>query len=252
MATVKVAVSWQIRNLDSGALLNPPYPISEAGLRTGAGGAIAEQPRYGFQDPIIQWTSGKGRMLTFSTALFTEDSTEDIAGKMWDFEFLALKDPDLGRPPICIFTLGDFLAEMVMVEDVGQDIPPIRPDGKAREVRLDLTLKRYVPFSQTQIDPTKPKKESYFLIVSGAEASYEAISGSFYGDPLKGDRLRKRHPEMPLQPIVGAKISVPPRSTILSEEVTPEFHALDLDNEDAAANYEELLAARATRKAVLI
>ncbi len=226
--------------------------MTEAGLRTSAGGAIADQPRYGFQDPIIQWTSGKGRTLTFSTGLFTEDSTEDITAKFWDFEFLALKDADLGRPPICIFTLGDFLAEMVMVEDVGSVIPPIRSDGKAREVQLDLTLKRYVPFSQTQIDPTKPKKEGSFLIVSVAEASYEAISATSYGDPLKGDRLRKRHPDMPLQPTVGSKISVPARSTILAEEVTPEFHALDPDDEDAVANYEQLLAERAKIKAVLI
>lgn len=248
-----VPVDWEIKNLDTGQKLLPPYPLAEEGLRVTIAGAVTEQPRFGFQDPITQWTSGRARVLTFTSVLYAVDSTERIATKFKQFEKLAIKDPTLGRPPICVFTLGSgsILSETVLVESIDVDVPPIRPDGEPRQITLGFTLRRYRPFSQTQVDPTKPTKESYFLVVTSAEQSYEAIARRYYGDPLKGDRLRKRHPGMPLRPEVGSKISVPAKAIILREEVAPAFHALSLTDEEAVGRFEEILDERSGRKVVL-
>lgn len=260
MAKVKVTSDWQIRNLDTEELLNPPYPVDDSGVRIdGVGGTYSEQPVYGAQDAILQWTAGKLKSFTFSTVLFAEDSESNIRDKLTQFENLALKNEDLGRPPICILSIGQQIAETVVVEDVGIEITSImsdkravpKSDGYLREVRIDFAIKKYKPFSQKQIDPTKPGKESYYLVVSTPETSYEALGKKFYGKALYGDRIRKRHPEMPMYPEVGSKISIPPRSTILKEVVEPSFHAFDPDNIEATESYEALLKRRAERKIII-
>lgn len=252
MATQKIPIDWSIKNLDSGQTIRPPYPLGESGLRVTIGSVYAEQPRFGFQDPIIQWVTGKAKIITFSSIMFTPDTSVDIVEAFEDFEELAIVDPIYGRPPICYFTLGSgsVLGELCVVESIDPDIPPVRPDGEPREIVLNFSLRRYVPFAMTTIDPTKPVKQSYFLVASSSEASYEAIAKRFYGPPLAGDRLRKRHPDMPLQPTVGKKVRIPSKELILAEPVEPAFHALSLTNEEAMANFQNVLDERNKKKVV--
>jgi hypothetical protein len=252
MTHIKIPTEWQIKNLDEDEVILPPYPISENGVRiSGVGGNIVKQERMGFQNPIVQWTSGLHKTITFTSVLFAEDTEADIKNELVQFENLTLRNDKLGRPPICVFSLGSQISETVIVESIDQDISPVRPEGKLRQVTLDITLVKYKPFSQVQIDATKPGKESYYLVVTRAEASYEEIAKRYYGNPLQGDRLRKRHPEMPLMPTVGSTVNVPAKSIILREVVEPEFHALSLTNEDAVARFESILKTRATRKAYI-
>ena len=239
--------------MDTGEDLNPPYPIAESGVRFSASNNLVDQDRFGFQDPITQWVGGRVRTITFDSVLFAETTDDTIEDKAAQIERLTLKDPNLRRPPVCMFVWGDALAEMVLFETVEFTIGQLRdePSGTMRRCDIAFTLKRYTPFSQTQIDPTKPTKESYFLVVKSSEASYEAIAKRFYGNPLYGDRLRKRHTDMPMCPTVGSKIHVPPKSVILSEVVEPEFHALKPDNTDAVKAYESILTSRNARKVVV-
>jgi hypothetical protein len=261
MASKKETPGWTIKNLDTGKFLIPPYPIGDEGVRVDVGGVISEQERFGFQDPIIQWTRGKTRVITFTTVLYAEDSTESILSKLSEFEKLSIKDESLGRPPVCIFTYGMALSETVLIESVDQEIAPLRSDFEPRLVTLSISIKRYKPFSQTQIDPTKPSKESYFLVVKASEASYEAIAKHYYGQPIYGDRLRKRiasasgenldREAMALAPIVGSKIKIPSRSIILKEVVEPTFHAFDLEDETVLDSFLTLLERRSRKMAVL-
>lgn len=252
MATQKIPIDWSIKNLDTGEVIEPPYPLGESGLRVSIGANYAEQPRFGFQDPIIQWITGKAKVITFQSIMFTPDTSADITEKFELFEQLVIEDEDLGRPPICSFTLGSgsILSELCVVTAIDPEIPPIRPDGEPREITLNFSLLRYVPFALTTIDPTKPAKQSYFLVASSSEASYEAIARRFYGDPLIGDRLRKRHPDMPMQPFVGTRIKIPPRGVMLNEVVEPAFHALSQDDEEAVENFQNILDERNEKKVV--
>ena len=257
----KETPGWTIKNLDSGKFLIPPYPIGDEGVKVEVGGIVTEQEMFGAQDPIVQWTRGKVKVITFSTVLYAEDSTQSILSKLAEFERLAIKDESLGRPPVCIFTYGMALSETVLIQSVDHEIAPLRSDFEPRLVNLNITIKRYRPFSQTQIDPTKPAKESYFLVVKASEASYEAIAKRYYGQPLAGDRLRKRiasasgealdREAMALAPLVGSKIKSPARSIILKEVVEPTFHAFNLENETVLASFLDLIERRSRKTAVI-
>lgn len=245
----KTATDWQLKNLDTGEVFIPPYPVAEQGVKVGGvGGVYAEIQRFGM-DPVANWVGSKTRTFTFSTVMFAESSDKDISGKLAELEALASPDEALGRPPICVFTYCN-TDVMVLVETVDMTIGTPRDDGTPRLVTLEIGLRRYRPFSQVQIDPTKPAKECYYLVASAAEATYEGIARRYYGSALAGDRLRRRHPDMPMQPDVGAKVKVPPRSMVLREVVSPAFHAHNPADPEAAQAFRDLLDRRAERKVV--
>jgi len=290
----KFPVNWRIKNLDSGEIIEPQYPIDEQqGMAVTFGSQLAQQGRFGFEDPIIQFIQGKTKTYTFETVLYNEFSLQDTALMFGDiqggeafpvtaggakfagdskavqnanearrafkkrldqFETISKKDPKLGRPPICQLLYGarESYSATVLVQDGDQQVVSLQNDGTPREVRISLVLVRYVPFSQSQIDPSKPAKESFYLIASAAEQSYEAIARRFYGQPLLGDRLRKRHAGSPLAPQVGDRVKIPDRSIVLQEIVDPEAHMLSLEDEDAVKNFERILEDRNARKLTVV
>jgi hypothetical protein len=246
----KFEVNWSLYDLDHKYEWRPQYPISDVGITVG--GNIAEQQRFGFQDSIVNWTSGRSKTISFATVLFAEEDSEEggtlVQELLRELEDLAQKDDKLGRPPICIFTLGSSISEVCLVEAVDPLIvSTLRNTSQPREVRCNITLRKYVPFSQQQIDPTRPAKESFLLVASAAEQSYEAIARRYYGDPLLGDRLRKRHATHPFAPAVGMVVKVPARALILQEVVQPACHILSLIDEDAVESYGTILDDRNAR-----
>jgi hypothetical protein len=222
--------------------------MPEDGITVTLGGNLVKQSRFGEQDPIVHWTHGVARDIRFNAVLFARhtDEAQDVMDLYESIEELAIKYEDLGRPPICMFTFG-WYSELVMVERVDPNYVSVDADWAPREIRLAFSMTKYVPFSQARIDPTKPAKESFYLIASQAEQMYEAIALSHYGDPLLGDRIRKRHPQEPFAPRVGSLVKVPPKPIVLRENVEPAFHALSLTDEDAVENFEEILAYRSAR-----
>lgn len=250
MSEVKYAVDWRLRNLDTNELLLPPFPLGDEGVTISVGGAIAIQSRFGFQDPVIQWTGGKVKTFTFQAQLYSRDELDDIRADLKKFEALSIKDETLGRPPIVLFVYGMVINEIVVIESVDPQIKKLRSDGEPREIMLSMVMHRYKPFRQQQIDQTKPTKESYQLRASNALKTYEAIAKKYYGDPLMGDRLRKRHPERPMTPEVGYLVKVPARDVIGQEVVQPSFHALNLTDPEPVGAFERIVELRSDRKVV--
>ena len=248
----KVEVNWELKDLDHDAKLLPQFPIEN--VSSTIGGVLSEQARFGFQDAVTNWTRGKSKTISFETTIFARHEDEGPLVQTWvgDIEALAIKDPDLGRPPICLFTLGSTISEVVLVESVDPTVVSTLQSGYPREVRFAMVLRRYVPFSQQQIDPTKPQKESFYLVASQAEQSYEAIARTYYGDPLLGDRLRKRHPDYPFAPVVGKVVRVPSRAVILQEVVEPASHILSLTDTEAVAAFETVLEDRSGRTLTVV
>lgn len=244
----KVPIFWSLKDLDTGEIIEPQFPSEDFSISVG--GQIAEQSRWGFQDPIINWTRGKSRDINFQSVLYArhEDEGEDVQELLDKIISISEIDSNLGRTHICLFTLGKVMSETVLVESVDPVINEVLINGYPRKVTLSLSLKRYTPFTQSQIDPSKPVKESFYLVASAAERSYEAIAKRYYGNALYGDRLRKRHPDMPLAPTIGSVVKIPSRSVILTETIEPESHVLSLTDSDAVENYETILEARNKRK----
>lgn len=249
----KVAIDWSIRNLDTDELIRPQFPMPEDGVRVTIGGNLVKQARFGMQDPIVHWTHGNPRDITFNAVLFTrhKDEADAVMDLYEQIEELAIKYEDLGRPPICLFTFG-WYSEIVLVERIDPNYVSVNDEWAPREIQISFSMTKYVPFSQAKIDPTKPAKESFHLIASQAEQMYEAIALSYYGDPLYGDRIRKRHPQEPFAPRVGSLVKVPPKPIVLRETVEPAFHALSLTDQDAVDNFEEILAYRSARAVTVV
>ena len=248
----KIEVNWELKDLDHDAKLLPQFPIEN--VSTSVGGTLADQPRFGFQDSITNWTRGKLNPISFDTTVYARNEDEGPLVLTWveDIKALSLPDPDLGRPPICLFTLGSIINEVVLVESVDPTIVSTLQSGYPAEVRFRMVLRPYVPFSQQNIDPTRSAKESFYLIASQAEQSYEGIARRYYGDPMLGDRLRKRHPDYPFAPAVGNVVRVPARSVILKETVEPAAHMLSLENADAVAAFETILEDRTARTLTVV
>lgn len=248
----KIEVNWDLWDMDHEKLWYPQFPIENVSQTVG--GQLADQPRFGFQDAITNWTQGRASVITFETMLFSEseEDGESTRKRKKELEALAIKDDDLGRPPICIFSMGQSISEVCIVEAVDPTIVTTLRNGLPREVRFNISLRRYVPFSQKQIDPTAPVKESFLLIASAAEQSYEAIARRYYGDPLLGDRLRKRHPDYPFAPAVGVVVKVPARAIILQEVVEPASHILSLTDDKAVDAFEVILDERSSRTLTVV
>jgi hypothetical protein len=203
---------------------------------------------------MLQWTNGQAKVITFKTVLFSRDKSEatDLEFLLDEFLNLAEKNDTLGRPPICLFTYGSVVSETVVVESINHDIKSVIYNGELREVELSFTLRKYKAFNQLEIDPNKPTTESYYLVATSIEQSYETIAKRFYGDPLLGDRLRKRNPQSPFAPQIGEKIRVPSRSIISREEVSPASHIFDQDDERALNAKAVILDDRNDRKVVIV
>jgi len=245
---------WSIRNIDTDELFIPPYDISPDGIKISYGGEYVDIQRFG-TSPVSNWVGTKAQTIQFSSAFFAETEDDDITKKFYALVRMTHTSKDLGRPPICNFEYGAFnlICQLENVDVVIDGImdESIYAPGNPRHITVDITLREYVQFSRTQINPKSLAKESYYLVVSSLEASYEQIAKRFYGSAMAGDRLRKRHPHMPMQPIVGSKVDVPSRSIILKEVVQPDYHAFSFTDMDATESFRLLVDRRSLRKVVI-
>ena len=243
--------NWSLWSMDDRTFVEGQFPL-EDGVSVTMGGSIASADRVGFQDPIVQWINGVGRTYSFKAEFFARHKAENIKKQYDTLEKLGTKDPNFGRSHICIFVYGKIYRELVLIRDLNPIVGNPRDDGSARKIEFSITLVRYKPFSQKAIDPTKPAKESYVRIASSVEQSYEMLARVYYGDPLFGDRLRKRHPKMPLAPEVGEVVKIPNASIITTETVEPAMYAMDLEtNKDAAESFRRLAERRSNRRVAM-
>ena len=246
----KYRADWFIKDLDNNIVWEPQFPLDQ-GVSISVGSELSKANRFAQQDPIIQWTKGKERTFTLQTKLFAYDESQgkEVLKVYKALEALAVKDISLGRSRICLFVYGKHISETVLIEHIDPKFTDVLLDGTYRSIDLSISMVRYRPFTQQTIDPSRPAKESYYLVASRAEASWEAIAKRFYGDPMLGDRLRKRHPQWPYKPPVGAKVHIPPRIVILREVVEPSCHVFDFKDTDAQYAFQDVLDVRNKRTA---
>ena len=240
--------NWNLVSLDDRTRVEGQYPLRD-GVAVSLGSSIPEASRVGFQDPVVQWINGTARTFSFRATFFARHKDEDVKRQLDKLEMLATYDSRYGRNHICIFTYGKVYTEIVLIRNLDPTVGPLRDDGTARNIDFSFQLVRYKPFSQKALDPSAPAKESYLRVASAPEESYEALARAYYGDPMLGDRLRKRHPEMPLAPVVGEVVRIPDASIISTEVVEPAFHALQTSTDEKASEaFRRILTLRASRR----
>lgn len=241
--------NWSLTDVDHKTTIEGQFPIAD--LSATHGGNWAEQDRAGAQDAVLNWASGAASTYTFTATFVSRDASEEILSVYRAIEKLSQRDPDLKRPPICLFSYGSILNVMCVVTSVAPKFRRPKPTGEMHAVDVSISLRKYVPFRLTLVDASTPRPSTQRYVVTSAARSYEAIARITYGDPDLGDRIRQRYPEMPFAPDVGSVLLLPPIETLRLEEAKPSFHAFDPYDAAAVANVAATLAERGEERIVV-
>lgn len=198
------------------------------------------------QHPIMQWTKGKQKTITFEAkfyALTTDVNIDDVLTKL---EAACSKVERLGRPPILIFTWGRVISEFVVIESLGNIIiDDLRPDGSHQGFLFRIALRRHDFFDLTLTDPDAPPHDSFTKVVRYGD-TWESIALREYNEPIKGDLLRRRYPATPfLSP--GQIVILPDRENIRGVKVLPESPPLARTDEQIKVR-EAIFAARGGKR----
>jgi phage protein U len=183
--------SFFIKNLDSGQEIQGQFPAQN--LKKEKGARYSKTSALNRQTPITQFISGEDDRITFQILLFNRD---EIFGQAEDdlelLESWIERDSQIGRPPICSFSVGNGFVSMgeCVIEKVVESYMQPTFFGKLHGVQIDLTISRYKEFSLEGEEPgetryARAKERDY----------YEMLTQIEYNSPELGDVIRKRHPD---------------------------------------------------------
>jgi len=198
------------------------FQFQPQGLAINEGAAWTAANAQGRDHPILQFARGQQTMITFEAKLFAETITDNIDDKITAMRNSSKQLAPFGRPPVWTFVWGSIINETVVVESVGNiRYDAIRQDGSARGVLFAITLLKYVPFDIALTDPNAPLGGTFFTRARHGDL-WEDVALREYNDPLMGDLLRRRNPDL-AEPgdVPGRVLSLPPASTLRLEAIEP-------------------------------
>lgn len=240
--------NWNIANLDKGEELSGDFEAQDVTRNVSV--SYTEHFTLSRENPIIQFVHGNTDSLTFTGRFFLDPAILSLGGlpfvgvlqpagiavtqragrfslrpaeKLSKLEEWITVDPDLGRPPIVLFSIGEELSQISVIESVN-DIRYDRPliTGGVRGVTFTVTLRKFVAFDIELA--SRPPPESRYHHVKEREY-YELIAEREYGTPILGDVVRKRHPDKAVLH-KGDVIKLPSITAIQTTQVVPRSIAL--------------------------
>jgi hypothetical protein len=225
-------IKWTLISQDTGVSLEGKFPPQN--LRENVSGVWASQGTLGLSQPILQFVRGdqesvevdlkayarhRGILGLGLGAVNTPLGPEDILDEVDQIRNLARINPDLGRPEVWLFSVGEQFSQQVVVQSVGGiRYDRFRPsDGSLRGVMFSVRMLRYIPFDVQDLTG-QAQVESLVTPALPGDA-YEHIAKRVHGDASLGEALRRRNPDRrTLQP--GDLVHVPAKRT-LRREVLP-------------------------------
>lgn len=217
-------VKWTLVSLDDGTEIEGQFQAQN--VRENVSGAWAQQGTLGLDQPILQFVRGELETIQFNVKVFARHQgllglagaagvggigagidAENIRATVDQIKNLARKDPDLGRPHVWVFAIGEEFSQQIVVQSVGGiRYDRFRPsDGSLRGVLFSMTLWRYEPFVPPET--TTVVAESLVTSFKTGE-TYEHVAKRVHGDPLLGEALRRRNPDNRI-PQEGDLVHVP-------------------------------------------
>jgi len=230
-------------------------PVPDEGITMNISNSIPEGGVYGGPHPIIQWVRGNLRTIQLPVFLYSRDKDEDIKSMFDQMALLTTYDKTLKRLPLCKFTFGSIVTMKCFVQGFG-DVKIFRPttEGKARRIEFSMTLNRFQPYEVVQtLSGQRPHESRMQMINTPEMRMYEYVALREWGPSgaIFGDRLRKRNRANPFYVPDGERTKVPSGTIILREQVIPEFHVFDPDDEDASQVVLDKFIARNARTLVV-
>ena len=228
-------VVWTLISLDTETEIIGQFPPTN--LVENVSGVWASEGTLGLEQPILQFIRGAQETISLDVKVWakhqgllgtgsgaddlTEPGSAGLLGggqpgraSVDDIRNLARANPDLGRPEVWVFSVGEQFSQQVVVQSVGGiRYDRMRPkDGTLRGVLFRLSMMRYVEYN---LDTVIGASES--LVVPAKEGDYyEIIANRVYGDAILGEALRRRNPDM-RDLAVGDRVHVPQARTLRGE-----------------------------------
>ena len=215
---------WRITNTDTGETVEGDFEA--VGISRTVSASYAEHKTLGQFKPLTQFLGGNSDKLTFQARVYQSHAFDNVEEKFQRLIAWVLRDPDRFRPPIVLFSVGDAspvyfdnaLAVIEGISDITYDSPTVT--GAVRGITFTINLKEYTEYSLENV----PAPESRFARAKAGEYM-ELITQHEYSNPLLGDVIRKRHPD--LQIVQAADIvKLPSLEAIKNSIVEPKSIAL--------------------------
>ena len=184
----------------------------------------ASHTALGRANPILQFLNRNAETVSLSATLFRQDVARNTVEE--DFALLQTwTEPDdafNNRAPVLSFYVGDGHVQIDCVLEALTGVTYDRPTltGGVRKIVFNVNLKQYQEFS---LESTKATDTRFHI--TKERDYYELVAQREYGDPLKGDIIRKRNPTKPNMQVAD-RIPFPAIAGIRLERVTQTSLAL--------------------------
>jgi nucleoid-associated protein YgaU len=163
-------------------------------------------------DPIFQWTSGKGKQLSFSLFFdgYEKGAAGTVQGECGKALQLASMDPGLHRPPKCVFTWGTMEVTGVVLS-VKVDYTMFLPSGIPVRAKVDIQMSTGTPKRGEDVPPGthSPDWDKVHTLRRGE--TLHAIAEKEYDDPGEWRRIADANGiDNPMDLVPGTKLFIPP------------------------------------------
>jgi hypothetical protein len=211
---------FTLKNLDTQEELEGQYGPVDPKENPGNSN-YAEHSSLNRDKPIIMYTHGNAASFSFGVFFFATHETDDTPfKKITVLKKWAKRDDFLSRPPLVGFWVGsegDLNFGPAVISAIGEIsyYDPPKHGGGIRGVSATVNLREYTDW---QIESEPPPETRYHHARQGDYL--ELIAWQEYRNPMLGDVVRKRNPEIvALQ--VGDVVPLPSAEAIRSEKIRP-------------------------------
>lgn len=218
--------AWQLENVENRPFQRVRGDFEAYGINRNVSTSWIQHKSLGVQKPLLQFLSGNADKLSFTGRLYQYSALDNITEKFQTLVAWANRDPDLKRPPILLFSVGNgdaayfdgALSVIDSITDIQYDSPTVL--GQVRGITFTVNLLEYTEFSVENLPP----HETRYAIAKTAEYM-ELLAEREYADPMLGDILRRRMPDLQIVQ-AGDTIKLPSRAAIQSIPIAPVSIAL--------------------------
>lgn len=242
-------LNWKLESVDDGFSIEGQFTTTD--LVEDISANYAEFRSLGRAQPILMFQDNANDRMSFTARFYAQHNgllgllADKIDDKVDAIRSLAKPVPELGRPRIFKFAVGESISMQCVVETVGGiAYERLRPmTGDLRGITAKIVLRRFQEYDVTLSGSAAESLVQPFL----ANDSYEALAARVYGKAILGEALRRRNPDK-ATPTTGDFIHIPPQASLARGfAATPQAPALarnDANNERRRLLFKERSARR--------
>lgn len=192
MSATEAARRWRLISVDPGVnvQIDGQYPIAEIADAQPAG--FDRPPASGTSRPLVISVANGARVVRFQSEARSLHYSDDLEPLIGQLRALRTMDATLGRHPRFRFE-GPGVTIVGKVTGCPLTIGPAWVTGLPRYVRFELTIEEDPEPLKLETADTA-NRETVYVVPRDGE-TFEHLAGRLYGDPRRGDLIRRENPE---------------------------------------------------------